>query len=185
MLNSEKINLGGKEVRDDSFDITEKFDKETQAELKDVNYEVLGKGETSCVVLPKPLEKTFSLEKDLRTHTKKFLLFAINEEGNTEKKLVTFELFQNELGDNFTNTKPLDEFRELLASKEEKEKKACEYKRIKDDDVLIYPPHIIHSQKKQDISGLGISAPSQEFFLEDATKYVEHRNILEKNKKAN
>ncbi len=184
MFEKEKINLGGKNLRDGSFDIVEKLDKETQGELENINYEILGKGDTSCIVLPKPLEKTFSSSEtgglEVRTHVERFLLLGVNEEKNTEKKFVVFRIFQNELGDNYTNTKPLESFKELLEKGDEKEKGECEYKRIKDDDVLIYPPHTVHSQTEQNISGVGISA-SREYFLEEAVDLNNYKKTLEIN----
>ncbi len=184
MFEKEKINLGGKSLRDDSFDIVEKLDNEVQKELEGINYEILGKGETSCIVLPKPLEKTFSFSETggqkVRAHVERFLLFGVNEEKNTEKKFVVFRIFQNELGDNYTDTKSLESFKELLEKGDEKEKGECKYKRLKDDDVLIYPPYTVHSQNEQNISGVGVST-SREYFLEEAVDLNHYKKTLEIN----
>ncbi len=171
------IDLGGKEIKAPEFSLLDGLPNETKQELEKTEYVILGKGENSCIVLPKP--KTYSYEpfeldyfpgSKIQPEEVKYLV--ITPDGR--ELFAVFKLYKPFTQDeaikketHYSNIHPLEEFQRILKEQNTKEQNSCIFQINNGHDMLMYSRYqienkgIVNNEKPS-------FTPHKEFFLENA-----------------
>ncbi len=169
-----EINLGGARIETETPNILNVLPPEIKKDLEGKKYEVLGQGEFSCIVFPKPSEETFDKPNyfpdptaQAKVTTTKFLILAMDKTKSIIARLLVFEQLkvileksQGDDGDNtvfYTNPKALEDWNDLLKTNNPKEKESCLYKINGVHEFFGYRDQIISTKKKDTHIAQGVS----------------------------
>lgn len=183
---STNINLGGEKIKHEKPNILDILTPEIKKDLEGKKYEVLGEGEFSCIVFPKPSEQTFDKPNyfpdptaQAKETTTKFLILAMDKTNSVIARLLTFEQLkvvleksEEDNNDNtvfYTNPKALEDFKDLLKTNNPKEKGSCLYKINGVHEFFGYRDQIISTEQKHS------------YILKNVTQ-GDYERILEENK---
>ncbi len=185
--NNPSLNLAGEAIEKKSLEIKDVLTIEQRLELENINYLELGKDDYSCIVLPKPLEKSyhFQLEHfsnmDVVHYTANYLLFGMDKDKKAVPKVLTFLQYQPAEGVVYNNSQPLIDFNEMIQKRDENELNACLYQSHDRYDLFSYKNWIVATEGVENIAGVGVNK-AKEMFLKEASK-VDYSQVMDLNKK--
>ena len=182
------INLVGKSVEGLTPRVVESLDDNSRSELENVEIIELGEKETACLVLPHPIEATYHKDykneigiDDIPEHTVKYLFIL---PGENKFKTLAFTLQILTEGVTLNNPDPLNDFKNLLENRNEKEIKRCRYQSYDGYDIFAFGKWTASTEIKRDLSGKGMLkiVEHKDYRLEDPTK-EEHEEFMKINRR--